>query len=162
MTLKQLRDDPDLTPEQFMNYFRDFHFKLGRDLQPPKVFLATKSGDCDDFACLADEILREKHYTTKLIAIFMNGQTHVVCYVKEIHGYLDYNRRKDAPAVQVSNGTLEDVANKVAAYFRTTWNYASEFTYHGDSPKFGRIVFHQAGKAVRIDEDGSRKLASNR
>ena len=111
-----------------MGYFRDFEFKLGETRQAPEAFLAAQSGDCDDFAALAAAILREKKYTTRLIAIFMPHQTHVVCYVEEVHGYLDYNCRKEPCTVQSAGGKIEEVADKVAAYFRTTWRYASELT----------------------------------
>ena len=141
LTLNQLRSDPCLTPERFMTYFRDFQFAPGESRQAPEVFLATKSGDCEDFASLAAEILQEKKYTTTLIAVSMNGQAHVVCYVKEVHGYLDYNLRKEPCAVQPAEEKLEAVAEKVAAYFRTLWRYASEFTYQEGRPRFGRIVF---------------------
>jgi len=147
LTLDQLRNDANLTPERFGRYFRDFDFKLGEVRQPPKDFLAARSGDCDDFACLAAEILREKKYTTKLVAVFMKGQTHVVCYVDEIHGYLDYNLRKQASAIQTASADLEDIADKVAAYFRNPWGSASEFEYEGGHPRFGRFVFASAAKA---------------
>ena len=142
LTLEQLRQQPDLTPEHFARCFRDFRFKLGDQLQAPDVFLANQCGDCDDFACLADQVLRERKYTTRLIAVFMDGETHVVCYVQEVHGYLDYNCRRDTPAVQPSSGDIQDVANRVAAYFRVPWRSASEFTYQAGHPRFGRIVFH--------------------
>ena len=141
-TLDDLRQDPHLTPERLMKYFRDFEFRLGSQRQAPKDFLAAKSGDCDDFACLASEVLREKKYTTRLIAVFMDGQTHVVCYVNEAHGYLDYNLRREACALQPAGPELEKVADKVAAYFRTAWRSAAEFTYEGSSARFGQIVFH--------------------
>jgi hypothetical protein len=141
LTVDQLRNDPNLTPERFARYFRDFEFKLGACRQAPKDFLAAQSGDCEDFACLAAEILREKKYSTKLIAVFMKGQTHVVCYVDEIHGYLDYNLRKEACAIQLASGKLEEIADKVAAYFRTPWRSASEFNYEANQPRFGRIAF---------------------
>jgi hypothetical protein len=141
LTVDQLRQDPLLTPERFISYFSDFEFKLGQTRQAPEVFLASKAGDCDDFACLADEILREKKYTTRLIAVFMHEQTHVVCYVEEIHGYLDFNRRKESCAVQPAGAKIEEVAEQVAAYFRTNWLYASEFTFQTNAPRFGRIVF---------------------
>jgi hypothetical protein len=141
LTLEHLRSDPNLTPERFGQYFRDFAFKLGQDRQAPKDFLAARSGDCDDFACLAAEVLGEKKYTTKLVAVFMQGQTHVVCYVEEVHGYLDYNLRKEASAVQAAGDSLEEIADKVAAYFRNPWGSASEFQYDGTRPRFGRIVF---------------------
>ena len=141
LTLQQLRGDSALTPERFMRYFHDFYFVLGETRRPVEVFLASRCGDCDDFACLADEVLREKNYTTRLIAVFMPGQTHVVCYVKESHGYLDYNRRRDTTAIQPAGEKLEEVADQVATYFRAPWQSVSEFTYHGIYPRFGRIVF---------------------
>lgn len=142
LTLEALRKKSDLTPERFGEYFRDFQFKLGEKRQSPDVFLATKSGDCDDFAALAADVLAERKYTTTLVAIFMDGQTHVVCYIKEIHGYLDYNLRQGASAVQPSDAKLSDIADKVAAYFRTPWRSVSEFTYQAGVPRFGKIAFH--------------------
>ena len=141
LTVDQLRDDPNLTPERFARYFRDFAFKLGDTRQAPEDFLALRSGDCEDYASLAAEVLRRRTYTTKLIAVFMDGQTHVVCYVDEVHGYLDYNLRKEATTIQGSSGTLEDIADKVAAYFRAPWRSVSEFKYEANKPRFGRILF---------------------
>jgi len=146
--LEQLRSDPNLTPERFGQYFRDFAFKLGQDRQAPKDFLAARSGDCDDFACLAAEVLRQRKYTTRLVAVFMTGQTHVVCYVDEVHGYLDYNLRKEASALQAAGDSLEEIAEKVAAYFRSPWRSASEFQYEGALPRFGRIVFASVVKPI--------------
>ena len=142
VTLEELRDDPLMTPQRFVTYFRDFKFKLYAERQDPKVFLSSRCGDCDDFACLADEILRRRNYTTRLIAIFMDGQTHVVCYVDQIRGYLDYNCRGEPSAVQYADDRIDAVADKVAAYFRVPWRYASEFTCQDGQPRFGRIVFH--------------------
>lgn len=141
VTLEQLRQEPNLTPERLIGYFRDFKFHLGEKVQPPEIFLAAKSGDCDDFASLAAEVLREKKYTTRLIAIFMDGQTHVICYVEEIKGYLDYNHRQDSAAVQATTGDLEDMADKVATFFRLPWRCVGEITYHGGDRRIGRIVF---------------------
>jgi hypothetical protein len=163
LTLAQLRNDPNLTPERFGQYFRDFEFKLGGLRQAPETFLASKAGDCDDFACLAAEVLREKRYTTKLVAVFMTGETHVVCYVEEIHGYLDYNLRKEASAIQLASGKLEDIADKVAAYFRTPWRSASELNYEADQPRFGRMAFAKArsgSKPERPPNPSPRQTAS--
>jgi hypothetical protein len=142
LTLEQLRADPDLTPERFIQYFSKFEFKLGDKVQSPEVFLASRSGDCDDFASLAATVLREKKYTTRLIVVFMDGQTHVVCYVEEIKGYLDYNNRQRAAAVQATNGDLEDIANQVAAWFHSRWSSVSEFSYQNGERRFERIAFH--------------------
>lgn len=141
ITLQELRNEKDLTPARLMSYFRDFSFKLGEDLQSPDAFLAARSGDCDDFASLAAQVLREKHYTTRLVAVFMAGQTHVVCYVKEAGCYLDYNCRAQASPLQPTDGTLKDIANKVSACFRTTWRSVAEFTEEADHRTFGQMAF---------------------
>ena len=141
VTLEQLREEPNLTPERLIGHFRDFKFRLGEKVQSPEIFLAAQSGDCDDFASLAAEILRERKYTTRLIAVFMDGQTHVICYVEEIKGYLDYNRRGDLTAVQTTTGNLEDMADKVAAFFRLPWRCVGEVTYQAGERRIGRIVF---------------------
>lgn len=141
LTVARLRNDPELTPEKFMSYFRDFKFQLGEKVQAPDVFLARRTGDCDDFATLAADILREKKYTTRLIAIFMKQETHVVCYVEEIKGYLDFNNRQRAVTIEPTNGSLEDIADKVAAWFRSPWHCVSEFTYEGTERRFDRIAF---------------------
>ena len=141
VTLEQLRQEPNLTPERLIGYFRDFKFQLGEKVQAPEIFLAAQSGDCDDFASLVAEVLRERKYTTRLIAVFMDGQTHVICYVDEIKGYLDYNHRQDRTAVQATTGDLEDMADKVAAYFRLPWRSVGEVTYQSGERRIGRIMF---------------------
>lgn len=139
--MEQLRQEPNLTPERLIGYFRDFKFQLGEKVQAPEIFLAAQSGDCDDFASLVAEILRERKYTTRLIAVFMDGQTHVICYVEEIKGYLDFNHRQDRTAVQATTGDLEDMADKVAAFFRSPWRCVGEVTYQSGERRIGRIVF---------------------
>src|SRR5271163_2212877 len=94
-SMKELRETPNLTPEKFERLFADFAFKFHPEIQPHDVFLKTKSGDCYDFATVAAEILKGRGYTPRMIAIRMKGETHVVCYVAEENGYLDYNTRKE-------------------------------------------------------------------
>jgi len=142
LTLDELRNIPNLTPELFMGYFRDFQFKQGDKPQAHAAFLEGRCGDCEDFATLAADVLREKNYTPHLIAVFMDGQTHVVCYIDEVKAYLDFNRRAKSPALQPSDGSLEDIAAGVAAYFRVPWRSASEFIYVSGERRFGRIAFH--------------------
>jgi hypothetical protein len=139
--LDNLRAKADLTPELLMAHFRGFTFKLREKVQDPEVFLATREGDCDDFASLAAELLRGRNFNPRLVAVFMDGQTHVVCYIKEVGGYLDYNRRDDHQPVQPSNGSLEDIADQVAAYFRVPWHCVAEFTSVDGSRHFSRIAF---------------------
>ena len=54
-------------------------------------------------------------------------KTHVVWYVEEALGFLDFNHRSDAHPVIASDGSLEDVAQKMAPNFRAPWQIASEF-----------------------------------
>ncbi len=132
ITLAELRADAKLTPERLMKYFAGFKFELGRTVQKPEAFLAAQAGDCDDFATLAADLLREKGYTTRLVAVFMPREVHVVCYVKETNGYLDYNcRRKPSPLVKC-DGQLSAIALSVARSFRAQWRSVSEFTMKAD------------------------------
>ncbi|MEK7677860.1 MAG: transglutaminase domain-containing protein [Verrucomicrobiota bacterium] len=129
VTLEDLRRDVKLTPRSFARYFADFSYKFHEEIQTPEVFLATQNGDCDDYATLADLILREKGYTTRLMAVRMPGLTHVVCYVAETKCYLDFNNRTYLVRTVSSGGSLQDVARKVAKSFEANWTSASEFTY---------------------------------
>jgi hypothetical protein len=141
VTLAELKADPKLTPERFVRYFADFKFELGREVRPPEVFLARRAGDCDDFATLAADVLREKGYTTKLVAVFMEKDVHVVCYVKEAAAYLDYNcRQLDSPLVKCDGG-LSAIAGSVAASFRSEWRSASEYTFQDNTRHFVMTEF---------------------
>jgi len=128
LTLAELRADAQLTPKRFVKQFADFKFEIGRVVRSPEKFLETQAGDCDDFALLAAMILREKGYTTRLVAVFMGKETHVVCYVKEANGYLDFNCRKKAEPLVKCKNDLADIAASVAESFRTQWRSVSEFT----------------------------------
>ena len=59
VTLDELRNTTDLTPQKFASFFSDFEFKFHAEIQAPEVFLATQSGDCDDYAILAATVLKE-------------------------------------------------------------------------------------------------------
>jgi len=141
LTLADLRDDPDLTPERFMRYFADFKFELGRDVRDPETFLARRAGDCDDFATLAARLLREKGYTTKLVVVFMPKDVHVVCYVSEARGYLDFNCRKNAKPLVFCDSGLATIATCVSDSFRTRWRTVSEFVYDKGARHFVSTEF---------------------
>ncbi len=141
VTLADLRADPKLTPERFMKYFAAFKHELGREVREPETFLAKGAGDCDDFATLAADILREKGYSTRLVAVFMPEEVHVVCYVAETHSYLDYNRRKKASPVVKCEGELAAIATSVARSFRTQWRSVSEVTIQKGVKRFVWTVF---------------------
>ena len=141
VTLAELRADPKLTPERLMGYFADFKYELGRQVRQRETFLASRAGDCDDFATLAADLLRERGYSTRLVAVFMPQAVHVVCYVAESHSYLDFNRRKQASPLVACKEDLEAIAASVAESFRLPWRSASEFTFHNGTRQFVSTTF---------------------
>jgi Transglutaminase-like domain len=147
--LGDLLDQKDLTPEGLARVMADFSFELTSHLQAPEAFLQRKRGDCADFANLASTVLTHHGYTTKLVVVMMSKQTHVVCYVKEAGGFLDYNHRADAHPVIPSDGSLEDIAGKVAGDFRSQWRMASAFRYRESSPVFLDSVFATESSPAR-------------
>jgi hypothetical protein len=147
--LDDLLDQKDLKPEGLAHVIAGFSFELDPQLQEPETFLQRKRGDCADFANLASLVLAHHGYTTKLVVIMMSKQTHVVCYVKEAGGFLDFNHRADTHPVIASDGSLEDIAGKVASDFRSQWQMASAFRYHERSPVYLDSVFAVVGRAVK-------------
>lgn len=143
-TVDDLLSDGNLTPESLLRKFAHFRFRLGEDVQAPKDFLKSEAGDCDDFATLAADVLRAKGYTPKLIVVFMPRDIHVVCYVQEANAYLDYNRRAFSKPLVTCNGTVSEIAAKVAASFSETWHCASEYTFHNGIRRFLYTDFRQA------------------
>jgi hypothetical protein len=139
VTLNQLQATPDLTPETFGTLFHGFEFKYAGEVQTPEHFLATRSGDCDDFSTLAASVLKEKGYTTRLIAIRMPKIVHVVCYVEQNHAYLDYNLRDSRPLVPCGS-EISEIAASVAKYYALPWSSASEFTWDGHVKRLVKTV----------------------
>jgi hypothetical protein len=127
--LDDLRRDAKLTPARFARHFAEFRFKRHDAVQPPEVFLTTQSGDCDDYATLAATVLAERGYTTRLFAVRMPDDVHVVCYVAEANCYLDYNNRTFLIRTVRTDGSPADVARKVAKSFDASWSSVSEFTW---------------------------------
>jgi len=168
LTLEELREDADLTPERLLRYFSDFKFKLGEQVQASDAFLSSKAGDCDDFATLAATVLREKGYTPRLIVVFMERQVHVVCYIVETKSYLDYNNRKLSSPSVPSDGTLADIAQKVARAFHAAWTCASEFAYKNgirqtlwtDFPQMGDTQKRQSRRSIRPSNHETVQLSS--
>ena len=145
--LSTLAGQADMTPESLIHSFAGFTFELNAQQQDAETFLQRQRGDCDDFAILASRLLTERGYKTKLIAVMMAQQTHVVCYVQEARGFLDFNHRSDAHPVRASDGSLEDVAQKVARDFRAPWQMASEFRCGEKLPVYLDSVFASAANS---------------
>ena len=141
-TLANLLEDNKMNPKRFAGYFEDFDFSVHPfDVQDPEVFLETRTGDCIDYAVMADYVLRRDGFATRLIRVEMVGKNmgHAVCYVTENHAFLDYNNRKYFSKLTRSGMRLREIATLVADTFNANWTFASEFTYnYNDSVK--RIV----------------------
>jgi hypothetical protein len=129
VTMEELRTMPHLTPVQFARYFTNFEFKFHAEVQPHDQFLATQSGDCDDYATVAADALEKHGYHPRMIAIRMKGETHVICYITETHSYLDYNMRKEENPLVPCSPDITAVASNVAKGFGRDWLATYEFTY---------------------------------
>lgn len=143
LTLEELMGDPALNPKRFAAHFESFEYEYHPAVQWPDVFLAERRGDCDDYAVLADHVLKPRGFSTRIIHVRLVGRVaHAVCYVAESNAYLDYNNRKYFLNLQRSGATLREIATKVADSFEGNWTSASEFTYNYDTYKktFGRTV----------------------
>ena len=166
LTLDDLRTMPDLTPKRFAKLFRNFDYARHDEVQDPETFLFTRSGDCDDYATLAADILAERGYTTHLITVRTDFDAHVVCYVEETGSYLDYNHRSYFffRTVRCSN-SLEKIAKKVARSLRQEWTSVAEFEFHyglklkvrevtadGSTPEFETLLVKAAApRPIIID-----------
>jgi transglutaminase-like putative cysteine protease len=141
-SLARLQADRKLTPERLMKYVAGFGFEARRTVRSAEEFVGQERGDCDDFATLAADLLRRRGYTTRLVAVFMPGQVHVVCYVAEVGGYLDYNRRKEREPLVKCEGELGSIATSVARSFHGDWVSASEYTFQHGEAHFVLTEFH--------------------
>jgi transglutaminase superfamily protein len=132
LMVSDLLSDPKMTPSKFAGYFTDFKFEIHPfDVQDPEDFLTRKSGDCIDYAVLADYVLKRDGYGTRLIRVEMLGKDmgHAVCYITENKAYLDYNNRTYFFTLQRCGSSLREIATKVAESFAANWTFAQEFTY---------------------------------
>jgi hypothetical protein len=128
-SLQELHNDATLTPQTFARHFSKFRFVFRADVQKPEDFLAAQAGDCDDYSTLAASELAARGYHTRLISVRMPNAVHVVCYVAEANGYLDYNKRAHGSGLVPSGESLSEIAGTVSKSFKASWSSVSEFTY---------------------------------
>jgi transglutaminase-like putative cysteine protease len=130
VTLNELTDNPRLNAKKFASYFADFAYEFNNPIQSATEFLAREKGDCDDYAVLADFVLKQHRLDTRLIHIRLTGRiAHAVCYVSENKAYLDYNNRAVFFTLTRSGSEIRDIATKVAQSLESSWTTASEFSY---------------------------------
>jgi len=153
--MNELLNAPTMSPKQFANYFEDFKFedRLVFDVQSPQQFLSKRSGDCIDYAVLADHVLKHRGYQTRLIRVEMVGLDvgHAVCYVQDDRVYLDYNNRKYFFTLTRSGPTIRQVATKIAASFNANWTFAQEFAFDYDD--FYKRIIHTVVKIEPTSAD---------
>jgi hypothetical protein len=143
LTVFDLLTEPELTPKKFASKFERFEYEFDALVQPPEVFLRREIGDCDDYAILADHILKQRGFQTRIIHIRLVGRVaHAVCYVDGAKAYLDYNNRRYFRNVERCGRRLREIADEVASSFKGNWTSVSEFTYDYKEGKkhFARTV----------------------
>jgi hypothetical protein len=163
-TPAELLGDPKLTPKQFAAYFETFEYEFGAEVQSPSEFLSRRKGDCDDYAILADHVLKRNGYATRLIHVRVVGRiAHAVCYVTESGVYLDYNNRKYFLNLQRCGRTLRAIATKVADSLEANWTTASEFTYDYETATKKFLVTVVKTDPPAMDQDSAARApqASN-
>ncbi|HEX2861232.1 MAG TPA: transglutaminase-like domain-containing protein [Lacunisphaera sp.] len=130
VTLEELLGHPRLNAKRFAAHFGHFAYEFNSPIQPATEFLAREKGDCDDYAVLANHVLSQRGFHTRLIHVRLTGRVaHAVCYVTESKGYLDYNNRSVFFSLTRSGPDLREIASKVAQSLEASWTTASEFTY---------------------------------
>jgi hypothetical protein len=132
LTMADLMTDSKMTPKRFASLFEEFAFDTHPfDVQNPDDFLATRRGDCIDYAVLADHVLKRYGYGTRLIRVEMVGKNtgHAICYVTEDRVYLDYNNRQYFFNLVRCGPSVRAIATKVADSLEANWTFAQEFTF---------------------------------
>lgn len=157
VTLNELLDNPKLNAKKYASYFGNFAYEFNSAIQPAGTFLARERGDCDDYAVLADFVLRKHGLETRLIHIRLAGRVaHAVCYVTENRAYLDYNNRAVFFTLAKSAPDIRDIASKVADSLESNWTSASEFSYSYDTRRKTMIsTVAQTGGAGATPGDSS-------
>ncbi len=145
--LGEIKTTPNLSPKKFANFFENFAYELHDEVQPAFKFLARERGDCDDYAVLADHVLPDFGYETRLVHVRLAGRiAHAVCFVTEDRIYLDYNNRQVFFTTTRSSPALRAIAEKVARSLDANWTSASEFvfSYETDQKRITATVVRTA------------------
>jgi len=134
VTYSMLLNDPKMNAGRFAGYFEYFSYEYEEKVQPADEFLRRERGDCDDYAVLADDVLRRRDLQTMLIRVKLAGMVaHDVCYVIKDRAYLDYNDRNVFFTLTRCRESLREIASKVASSLQTDWSYASIYTFSYDT-----------------------------
>jgi len=127
------------TPQAIGRWFReDFHFVRDREQfgvverwQAPEEFLATRRGDCEDFALLARELLVRNGVEAFVFSLFGDdGYAHTVCAFRDRDGYSVLTRRG---VQRIRARSLEGLATRL----HPSWNFGGVVERDG---VYGRLV----------------------
>ena len=153
--LRDLENEPKMTPGHFADLFGEFAYDYYPYVQSPDIFLQTRTGDCDDYAIMADHVLSRRSYHTRLVRIELVGTniSHVVCYVTEQKAYLDYNNRRFYFNLERSKPTLRAIAEKVADSFEKNWTSVTEYTYTYADPRQHAVWTVVKTEPAELDPD---------
>ena len=80
----------------------------------------------------------------------MPGAIHAVCYVAEKRSYLDYNRRGSFRRAVPCNGSLTDIAARVARSFNTEWTAVAEFSWERGNERTLQTVVREHGRWLLV------------
>lgn len=159
LTVDELVDNPRLNARKFASYFGDFAYEFNNPIQSAPAFLSREKGDCDDYAVLADFVLKKHRLDTRLIHIRLAGRiAHAVCYVSDNKAYLDYNNRSVFFTLTRSGPDIRDIASKVAQSLESSWTTASEFSYSYSTRRKTMITtISQTGRSEPFAPPGPAK-----
>jgi hypothetical protein len=157
ITLEELLKDPEMNPKRFAGHFEDFAFLFNARVERPEIFLSKRAGDCDDYAVLADLVLKQKGFNTRLVRVALVGRNvgHAICYVDDKKVYLDYNNRNYFSNLEKAKPFLRDIAEKVAESLEANWSYASEYTYDYKTDR--KVIVTTVVKTEPPEKDPDRK-----
>lgn len=83
-----------------------------------------------NYAVLADKVLKEKGYQTRLIVARLPGESlHDVCYVGQDGAYIDCSEEHYILALNSSGETIREIADDYSDYVKMNWTSASEFIF---------------------------------
>lgn len=127
------------TPETLGSFLaREMAFREDREVfgradhwQSPEEFLSRRQGDCEDYALLAEAVLRRQGKEAFVFSLYGPGYAHTVCIFKEQGLYHIFNQDK---VIRCSAGSVEEAAALLCPQWK--WGAVAE--------KFGR-----RGRAVR-------------
>jgi hypothetical protein len=113
-TLAQAVNPVD-TPEECFNWiYTNIQYSAeaaAEGFSAPEITYQRKTGDCTDFAVMADYIMKQHGYKTQVITVFNQTSGHSICVWQDADGKYNYIANTGIKYLKVSN--LAEVASNV-------------------------------------------------